>query len=287
MADISPPSTVKEFGDLGSRERTEAHIRNRRRVALIWSDLEDHLEKRGWGSNPGSIVELYAYPITPRRVSRLWLSPTGDRIRIRLDADSPRARKEILKRLASISATLSPIGEFREVVVKRADGETPVIESETALPQFFANQNSVGSLRARVRAVVEAVLDLADADAEPTTLPLPDLDLISGAEGAEKLVMHLRRERSARLRKDKIAAVLASEGVVQCEACGFDFGQVYGDLGREFGEVHHTQPISKGGERRTKLHELAILCSNCHRMIHKTKPMWTVSKLRKLVAGEA
>jgi 5-methylcytosine-specific restriction protein A len=46
-------------------------------------------------------------------------------------------------------------------------------------------------------------------------------------------------------------------------------------------EVHHRIALGSGhGERRTRLADLAIVCSNCHRVIHRSKPMLTIEALR-------
>ena len=47
------------------------------------------------------------------------------------------------------------------------------------------------------------------------------------------------------------------------------FNERYGALGRNYIEAHHRIPVSslKEGEK-TKLKDLAALCSNCHRVIH-------------------
>jgi 5-methylcytosine-specific restriction protein A len=57
---------------------------------------------------------------------------------------------------------------------------------------------------------------------------------------------------------------------------------VYGELGEEFCEVHHLQPSSKAdGVVKTELGDLSIVCSNCHRIIHRTDPMLSISSLAK------
>lgn len=94
------------------------------------------------------------------------------------------------------------------------------------------------------------------------------------AEGDPQLVEHLRRERDSGLRDLKIA----SSGSHACEACGFDFEQAYGL--DPYCEVHHRVPVSEG-PRVTSLDELAILCANCHRAIHRTKPMMSVEAFRR------
>ncbi|MDP6032209.1 MAG: HNH endonuclease [Alphaproteobacteria bacterium] len=34
---------------------------------------------------------------------------------------------------------------------------------------------------------------------------------------------------------------------------------------------------------RTKLSDLVLLCSNCHRMVHRKRPWLTVRELRELI----
>jgi hypothetical protein len=59
---------------------------------------------------------------------------------------------------------------------------------------------------------------------------------------------------------------------------------VYGEIGRNFAEYHHALPISDLAEaRETRLSDLAIVCANCHPMLHRAKPWKTVQELKKLV----
>lgn len=83
----------------------------------------------------------------------------------------------------------------------------------------------------------------------------------------------MHRSREAKLRKAKItAALLANGGRLLCEVpgCGFDFFARYGDIGRGYAHVHHRRPLSKTdkGGRKTTLKDLAIVCANCHSIIH-------------------
>ena len=51
-----------------------------------------------------------------------------------------------------------------------------------------------------------------------------------------------------------------------------------------FAECHHTIPVSKLKKRqKTKLSDLSILCANCHRMIHRSKPMLSIEQLQELL----
>ena len=74
----------------------------------------------------------------------------------------------------------------------------------------------------------------------------------------------------------------------RCKACGLDFTEIYGDLGREFIEVHHIVPISQtdGDHAVDPAKDLVPLCSNCHSMIHRLMPLLAedadpVEELRK------
>jgi 5-methylcytosine-specific restriction protein A len=110
----------------------------------------------------------------------------------------------------------------------------------------------------------------------------PDL---GGFEGTVVLASHLRRERDPRLRREKIRRALRDGSGLGCEACGFDFESVYGDLGQGYIEVHHVVPLHVSGATRTKLPDLALVCSNCHRMIHRGRHWLTPNQLRETIAS--
>ncbi|MFD7066637.1 HNH endonuclease [Streptomyces sp. NPDC059913] len=99
-------------------------------------------------------------------------------------------------------------------------------------------------------------------------------------EGRLLLRLHRSRERNRALRKRKIDAVLRQGRRLACEACGFDFEHVYGDRGSGYIECHHVVPLHEAGEGRTKLSDLALICANCHRMIHRRAPWPTPEELR-------
>lgn len=102
-------------------------------------------------------------------------------------------------------------------------------------------------------------------------------------EGAELLRMHRQRERNRKAIARKKAKVLASTKCLGCEVCGFDFSAFYGSLGSDYAECHHRLPISQiVGEYKLKLSDLAIVCSNCHRMLHR-RPFHSIPQLRTVI----
>ncbi|GAA0980711.1 HNH endonuclease [Nocardiopsis tropica] len=106
---------------------------------------------------------------------------------------------------------------------------------------------------------------------------------ISAPEGRLLVRKHYARERSRKLRTQKIARTRAQGKPIACQACSFDFATAYGDRGSNYIEVHHIVPLHHIGESETRLEDLALLCANCHRMVHVSKPWLTVDQLRSLV----
>lgn len=75
-------------------------------------------------------------------------------------------------------------------------------------------------------------------------------------------VTRYERDRSNR------KACIAHYGYV-CQVCGMNFEQAYGELGKEFIEVHHLHPVAQGERKVNPIDDLVPLCSNCHSMIHR------------------
>jgi 5-methylcytosine-specific restriction protein A len=106
-----------------------------------------------------------------------------------------------------------------------------------------------------------------------------DAQEISADEGRVMVARHLRRERDPRLRRAKIEDAKDRGLAVACEVCDFEFETAYGPLGRDFVEVHYLVPLHVPGPTKTRLEDLALLCSNCHRMIHRASPWLTPAQL--------
>jgi 5-methylcytosine-specific restriction protein A len=111
--------------------------------------------------------------------------------------------------------------------------------------------------------------------------------LSEAPEGRILTLAHRVRERNSKLVAGKKAEAMASHGNLACVACRFDFMATYGDHGEGFIECHHTVPVSelKPGAR-TRLADLALVCSNCHRMIHHRAPWLSLLQLRALLTHQ-
>lgn len=89
-------------------------------------------------------------------------------------------------------------------------------------------------------------------------------------------VNRYERDRKAR------AACLAHHGTT-CVVCKFNFEDAYGLIGRNFIHVHHLREISTlgPGYKIDPLTELIPLCANCHNMVHRRRPAFSPSELRR------
>lgn len=91
-------------------------------------------------------------------------------------------------------------------------------------------------------------------------------------EGERKLRAHYVRERSPRLREDKLRDFRRSHGGLYCELCFEGKAPKYPEtLAERMFEVHHRAPLAAASTPvRTTLSDLAVLCANCHRSVHST-----------------
>jgi len=112
-------------------------------------------------------------------------------------------------------------------------------------------------------------------------LPPPEEDEARAVEGRIVFRQHRVRERDPSLTRKKKAEVKKETRRLACEVCAVDFSERYGELGEDFIECHHTSPLFAGGERNTRTSDLALVCSNCHRMLHRAQPMLGIEELRE------
>ena len=126
----------------------------------------------------------------------------------------------------------------------------------------------------RFAAAVIAILPIEDEtesnEDESTRFP----------EGAVTTVLTNRYERDRRNR----AAAISIHGV-SCRACGFNMGEQYGEVASGFIEIHHVTPISELGPGYVvdPVRDLVPLCPNCHAVVHRRTPPFSVAELRQIL----
>lgn len=109
----------------------------------------------------------------------------------------------------------------------------------------------------------------------------------------EKLTIEENKIRKLHAKFDRrgnIALKVKKRKNYTCEACGFTFVSKYGELGKKYIEAHHLVPFHKLAEGKTALDidkDFAVLCSNCHRMIHLLNNPSDITELKKRITKTA
>ena len=103
-------------------------------------------------------------------------------------------------------------------------------------------------------------------------------------EGATKRVVVNAYERDPKARRQ----CLLHHGF-SCVVCGFNFADNFGEIGNEFIHVHHLKAISKTKEAHTvdPQKDLRPVCPNCHAMLHRSEPPFTIEELIAIRAGNS
>ena len=103
-------------------------------------------------------------------------------------------------------------------------------------------------------------------------------------EGALVKVKANKYERNQKARKECV-----KKKGYRCMVCGQDFETTYGEIGKGFIHVHHVTPISTIG-KQYKLNvdtDLVPVCPNCHYMLHRKDPPYTIEELKEIMAKTA
>lgn len=148
---------------------------------------------------------------------------------------------------------------------------------EVVWAEWSEKRVKLSSLAVAIRSSIESGLEVGEAFTD-------DMDADLAAEGGYDYRQHRRYERNpANVRKKK-ASVRNAGLPLACEACGFDFERAYGARGASYIEVHHKKPIHtlKPGTV-PRLSDLALMCSNCHRMAHRWGKLVSVEDVAALL----
>ena len=136
-------------------------------------------------------------------------------------------------------------------------------------------------------AFIDAVFATVEAREQADALMArPDPPIGPYLEGDKKVRMHTYRERNRALVRAAKARWRSKHGRLFCEVCSFDFATRYGPRGEDFIEAHHTIPVMTLEDgSSTRVEDLAMLCSNCHRMIHAGSELLTMEQLRAVMTA--
>lgn len=112
---------------------------------------------------------------------------------------------------------------------------------------------------------------------------ISELDAKKYPEGMTRKVVVNRYERDRRARKKCIEYY-----GFDCKVCGSNLENIYGEIGRNFIHVHHRIELSnvKIGYEVNPIDDLIPVCPNCHAMLHKKNPAYTIGELKVILKKE-
>ena len=142
--------------------------------------------------------------------------------------------------------------------------------------EFYDNRKLLSNLAESIRSTVE------DSELANKLYDIPeDEEPVEVKEGKVIYKLHKYYERNYAIIKRKKSQYLKRYGKLDCETCGFIFEEQYGKIGKGFIECHHRIPLHQlSVEKITKLEDLALVCSNCHRMLHRKISSLTINELQ-------
>jgi 5-methylcytosine-specific restriction protein A len=148
--------------------------------------------------------------------------------------------------------------------------------------EFQNDRDRLRRIAERIRRTMEnedVVHRLYLMDEEDDRLPLWEVK-----EGKVLYKLHKYRERNQAIVKEKKAQFLKDHKALFCEACAFDFERQYGTVGKGYIECHHRIPLAENElATTTNLSDLALVCANCHRMLHRDISHLSIDGLRALL----
>lgn len=148
------------------------------------------------------------------------------------------------------------------------------------LVPFKGMQNHEGCfwiLRPELKSAMSNMLEANENYRSPDELDPNDSVLF---EGAKKQIYVNAYERNP-VARNKCINIYG----FKCIVCGFDFADVYGNIGENTIHVHHKKPLSEINEQYIvdPVNDLAPVCPNCHLIIHKKSPPYSIEEVKEMI----
>lgn len=137
------------------------------------------------------------------------------------------------------------------------------------------------------RAATKLLANLIRAGVTASEASEPVREDIEFVEGRVVTELHTRREREPKLR-GRLLSSRRDSGKLFCEMCGAPPLSTNAALREAHFEAHHIVPLSSTDTRTTRVSDLALLCANCHRLLHRAiaiEKRWITVAEGKTICG--
>jgi 5-methylcytosine-specific restriction protein A len=145
------------------------------------------------------------------------------------------------------------------------------------VPDFAEVEILLGAEQLTVKELSERDVRVLEAGSSMKKVAARKQEAIEGEEYTKEAIFRHRNRALIQAKK--------ANSDFRCEVCGFNFQKMYGSIGREYIVAHHIRPVSSGVSKTT-LDDLALLCANCHAMVHTSIPPITPQELRQRINRE-
>ena len=175
----------------------------------------------------------------------------------------------------SLSDVVRIVLHLKEIGLIQKDRRSNDRDDADVLSEYFTVETH--------QANVTKMLNILKGAKELNEFCIDDVEpIIQGYEEGEEIQSFITHyERNPRNRMNAIHL----HGTT-CMVCGFNFEEVYGEIGKNYIEVHHVNPLSTLDES-TIIHpetDLVCVCSNCHRMLHRNRDrVLTIEELKEMM----
>lgn len=111
----------------------------------------------------------------------------------------------------------------------------------------------------------------------PEELPSSSTEYV---EGAARSILVNAYERNRRAREKCIQHYGRT-----CAVCSFDFGARYGEPAAGYIQIHHVVPIARVRKeyRLNPVTDLRPVCPNCHAVIHRREPPFSIDEVKQML----
>lgn len=180
-----------------------------------------------------------------------------------------------------LGTPFSEVETYGEEILRAGQFANAVCRTPT-FRQYWHNQNPLWALSG-ICWMGPNPKKLSAKDRPPNFDMVTDEDKVF-PEGGFKEAIHRKHERNRQVVRLAKERAWQRDQLLPCEICRFSFADTYGELGEAFVEAHHRRPIAtlrRGHE--TRVEDIALVCANCHRMLHAGDRTLSVKELKNLL----
>lgn len=131
--------------------------------------------------------------------------------------------------------------------------------------------------------LIEALQETKLTGEEQFAEEIPQENIKTLNEGVKKTITVNTFERNSKARQQCI-----KHWGTECSVCNFNFEEKFGEIGKEFIHVHHLTPIAEIGKAYEvdPINDLRPVCPNCHAMLHKKNPPYSIKQLQQIIGDK-